>query len=128
MDEPKFTKESWKRTYTTIPHVVEGYDVSSDIVNVTIGDRNIPLAAWCMNSTAELAEYYHTMEANASLMASAPKLYKKLHDILEQQCGECCGTVDVGDIRGKTPCEKGETCPYGMDDVKALLAEARGEE
>lgn len=83
MSEPKFTKGPWKRTYTTIPHVVEGYDVSPDIVNVTIEDRNIPLAAWCMNSTAEGKEYYHTMEANASLMAASPELYASEEKNLE---------------------------------------------
>ena len=97
MSDPKFTKESWKRTYTTIPHVVEGYDVSSDIVNVTIGDRNIPLAAWCMNSTAESAEYYHTMEANAALMVTAPEMYWMLEKCRTalRNCGMSCLSEDV---------------------------------
>lgn len=116
MNEPKFTKGPW---YVNCQEAIycdkyKGFFIAS--------------AHRMYDDERPEEEVIEEAKANAALMATSPKLYKKLHDILEQQCGECCSTVDVGDIRGKTPCEKGETCPYGMDDVKALLAEARGEE
>lgn len=75
MTEPKFTPGPWRRTITTVPNVTEGYDTSPDIVNLTIGDRNIQLAAFGMNSTAEMREFFWKMVANADLMAASPELY-----------------------------------------------------
>lgn len=76
MSEPKFTQKPWRRTITTVPCVAEGYDVSPDIVNLTIDDRNIPLFAVGMNSTVEGRELFAQMVANADLMAAAPEMYK----------------------------------------------------
>ena len=118
MSEPKFSKEPWS-VWTSHHEIADTGDYYDEI---GVKDKNgRQLCIMC----GDLDD--GVMEANVALIKTSPKLYKKLHDILEQQCGDCCGTVDVGDIRGKTPCEKGETCPYGMDDVKALLAEARCE-
>lgn len=123
MSEPKFTEGPWnnvkKQDYYNLGVTEHYYDVYH-ILN-TKGEIIAKLTAEGMGKDKNI-------KANAALITTSPKLYKKLHDILEQQCGECCSTVDVGDIRGKTPCEKGETCPHGMDDVKTLLSEARGEE
>lgn len=122
MSEPKFTKGPWKNVkkqdYYNLGVTEHYYDVYE------IRDENNKIIT---KLDAEGMGKNKNIKANAALIATSPKLYKKLHDILEQRCGECCSTVDVGDIRGKTPCEKGETCPYGMDDIKTLLAEARGE-
>lgn len=83
MSGTKFTPRPWKRTITTVPSVAEGYDISSDIVNLTIGDRNIPLAAIGINSTAETREFFGEMVANADLMAAAPEMYESAAGNLE---------------------------------------------
>lgn len=126
MNEPKFTKGEWEITRTQ--SIDAEYGVVGTVVNLVIGGYSHPMAVCGMACSKEMNKRFEENEANVHLMKTAPKLYKKLQDILTQNCGECCGTVDVGDIRGKTPCEKGETCPHGMDDVQALLSEARGEE
>ncbi len=107
MNEPKFTSGPWKRTITTVPNVTEGYDTSPDIVNLTIGNRNIPLAALGMNSTAEMREFYGKMVANADLMAAAPKMYARL-----EQCADDYDAMGMIENR---------------DRILELLAEARGE-
>lgn len=108
MSEVKFTPGPWKRTFTTIPNTTEGYDTSPDIVNITIGDRNIPLAVSAMNSTREMRECFSTMAANATLMAAAPEMYAMLEEL--QQYFE-----EQGDVNA-------------VAKIREVLFKARGEE
>ena len=73
--EIQFNQEEWKVTYTAVPHIIEGYDASGTILNLTIGTTTIPLMA-CGISTSTVLTKFHQMCANATLMAMAPKLFE----------------------------------------------------
>lgn len=134
--KPKFTPEPWRRTITTVPCVTEGYDTSSDIVNLTIGNRNIPLAAVGMNSTVEGREFFAQMVANADLMAAAPDLYanerknQKFLGGLRDFFAVMAEDADIAKIAGlaESMREWKELLDSRMADIAVLLARARGEE
>ena len=111
--KPKFTPGPWRRTITTVPSVSEGYDISPNIVNLTIGDRNIPLAAIGMNSTAETMEFFWKMVANAALIAAAPDMYELLDRIK--------GILEKCRLENSIDAE-------AEHEIDRLLAKARGED
>ena len=98
-------------------------------------DRKLPkdnlfngLVCICATTEDNPPEVIEEANANANLIAQAPAMYEILEKILENHCRRCRNDADNPMDGGRVACGNGKReCPFHMDDVKDVLAKARGE-